>query len=352
MRNPTPLGYDHFRFPFYLPQERQKSALEQTRQLRRASNVIGISLIFQQVIAIVVSLAALTIYAAVYLLFLRRPLTSLDPNFLSSSSSPFALALYCLIYGSYMFIPFVLILFIEKRGPLQAVPFRRVREPGLIFPAVAVGLGVSVAGGYLSDYIQSIFRAIHLQASSPDFTPPSQPASFALYFFEICLLAPLLEELLFRGAILQSLRRFGDGFAIIASALLFGMIHGNLVQTPFAFLVGLALGFFVVELGSIWVSILMHFCINTLSVGLDLLSRYSGLGDAAVNILYLGAVGLLTLAGILILVKKRFFHRLKGNYSSPSLPMPYAFKTFCLTPSFLILVLVVAAETSFYLRIR
>ena len=62
----------------------------------------------------------------------------------------------------------------------------------------------------------------------------------------ISLVAPVVEELLFRGAVLRSFQPFGKRFAIVFSALLFGLFHGNLVQIPFAFLVGLVLGYVAV----------------------------------------------------------------------------------------------------------
>ena len=60
----------------------------------------------------------------------------------------------------------------------------------------------------------------------------------------IALLAPWVEELLFRGTILHKLHAEGASpwRSIVLSALLFGLIHINPAQVPFAFLVGLALG--------------------------------------------------------------------------------------------------------------
>ena len=76
----------------------------------------------------------------------------------------------------------------------------------------------------------------------------------------------LLEELVFRGFILQPLRRYGDWFAIITSALLFGLIHGNMTQAPFAILAGIALGYINIVSGSMWMNILLHFLNNLISV--------------------------------------------------------------------------------------
>ncbi len=73
------------------------------------------------------------------------------------------------------------------------------------------------------------------------------------------LLAPVAEEILFRGLILRSLMPYGKKFAILTSALLFGVFHGNLVQSPFAFGVGLVLGYVAVEHSITWAMVLHMF---------------------------------------------------------------------------------------------
>lgn len=80
-------------------------------------------------------------------------------------------------------------------------------------------------------------------------------------FLYAAVAAPIVEELLFRGAILQTLRPFGKRFAIVFSALLFGLFHKNLIQAPSAFLVGLILGYVAVEHSLVW-CIVLHFLNN------------------------------------------------------------------------------------------
>lgn len=84
-------------------------------------------------------------------------------------------------------------------------------------------------------------------------------------FVSICLLAPLTEELVFRGAILTALRksRCRPWFAIIMSALFFGIIHINPSQIPHSFLMGLLLGWIYVRTCSLIPCILAHMANNT-----------------------------------------------------------------------------------------
>ncbi|MBO7251131.1 MAG: CPBP family intramembrane metalloprotease [Oscillospiraceae bacterium] len=71
------------------------------------------------------------------------------------------------------------------------------------------------------------------------------------------LVAPISEEIVFRGFILRSLRPYGRRFAIFGSALLFALFHGNLLQGPFAFLVGLIMGYLACEYSIKW-AIALH----------------------------------------------------------------------------------------------
>lgn len=84
----------------------------------------------------------------------------------------------------------------------------------------------------------------------------------------IAIGAPLVEELLFRGAVMNCLHRagYGVGSMIVWSALIFGVFHLNPAQIPFAFLLGLLLGWLYYRTGSLLPGILCHFINNSLGV--------------------------------------------------------------------------------------
>lgn len=94
-------------------------------------------------------------------------------------------------------------------------------------------------------------------------------STFSMYIY-ICFLGPIAEELLFRGIVLRTLRPWGKQAAILISALVFGLFHGNVVQIPFAFAVGVVLGYVAVEHSILW-AIVLHI-INNFVVA-DLMTR-------------------------------------------------------------------------------
>ncbi|MGN1376197.1 MAG: lysostaphin resistance A-like protein, partial [Prevotella sp.] len=86
-------------------------------------------------------------------------------------------------------------------------------------------------------------------------------------YFVICLFAPLVEEIVFRGAILRALlERYSNRWIpILISALLFALVHMNPAQMPHAFIVGILLGWLYCRTGSIIPGIIIHFVNNTVS---------------------------------------------------------------------------------------
>lgn len=77
-----------------------------------------------------------------------------------------------------------------------------------------------------------------------------------------CLIAPVFEEFLYRGAVLRSLEKYGRKFAILVSAMLFGLMHGNFYQIFMAAGIGLILGYLATEY-SIKLTIILHIINNT-----------------------------------------------------------------------------------------
>lgn len=87
----------------------------------------------------------------------------------------------------------------------------------------------------------------------------------------ITILGPVLEELLFRGAITKALlKQYSPAKAIVFSALIFGIFHLNPVQIVSAGLIGFVLAWIYYKTASLVPCILLHILNNTLSVFLSL----------------------------------------------------------------------------------
>ena len=92
-------------------------------------------------------------------------------------------------------------------------------------------------------------------------------SSFIYLILSVCIIAPIIEEVIFRGIILNGmLKRYNPSTAIIISSLLFALIHGNLHQEINAFLLALIIGCIYYKTHSLYLTIYCHFFNNTASL--------------------------------------------------------------------------------------
>ena len=86
-------------------------------------------------------------------------------------------------------------------------------------------------------------------------------------YFVVGLMAPLVEELVFRGAILRALLRWKSNpwIGIVISAVMFSAIHMNPAQMPHAFLIGILLGWMYYRTDSIVPGVVYHWVNNTIA---------------------------------------------------------------------------------------
>lgn len=152
------------------------------------------------------------------------------------------------------------------RMPLRAALPLRAPRASLAVPGVLAGLGTAAIGTLCVQAVSFVCALLGVLPISPDFSAPAGAMANVWYVLTLVVAAPLVEEFVFRGAILQSLRRFGDAFALIISSFLFAVFHGNLVQAPNALLMGIVMGFFALRTGSLWASIAIHAVNNLASV--------------------------------------------------------------------------------------
>lgn len=126
--------------------------------------------------------------------------------------------------------------------------------------------------------------------------------TFSLFLYA-SVFAPVWEELLFRGYVLRALRPYGRRFAVLGSAILFGLFHGNLLQTPYAVLMGLVFGYVTVEYSIHW-AVLLHLFNNLVLADLmtRLTANWSELAYGTLNLVLLGGSAVISL---IILMKNR-----------------------------------------------
>jgi len=141
-------------------------------------------------------------------------------------------------------------------------------------PVAVTVLGTAIC--FWGNFVTMLVLMLGAQAGV-EFQEPGIPGaqSFGVMLLALvstAVIPGVMEELLFRGVIMQPLRIFGDKFAVVCSAVLFGLIHMSMHQIPMAIVAGIALGWAAIRCGGLWVPIIIHFWNNAAVVVFGLLS--------------------------------------------------------------------------------
>lgn len=117
------------------------------------------------------------------------------------------------------------------------------------------------------------------------------------------IVAPISEELVFRQVIYKRLRGISSVWvAIIISALLFGLYHGNLVQGIYAFIMGCLLALVYEWTGSFAAPVLFHMIANHLS---DITYEFEIISEVVYSPVGAGISIVLLIVSIIVLIKNK-----------------------------------------------
>lgn len=126
-------------------------------------------------------------------------------------------------------------------------------------------------------------------------------ATSLLFVFCISVIPAVFEELLFRKVLIDYSRKIGKVFAIFVSAILFGVIHLNLGQGIFAFILGIILGIIYTKTGSIKTTMTIHFFNNFLAAMTVLFADAGNI----LNIITFSIIGIGIAIFLITIVKNR-----------------------------------------------
>ncbi len=215
-------------------------------------------------------------------------------------------------------LPFFLLHLIFKKEKIaMELPFGTTHNKDVAIYLVMIFLPVMILSAVAINYASAIFQeilGIEFTSSVNEITLKGGKETL-LGVLAVAVVPALIEETVIRGIIMQPLRKYGDKYAIIASALLFAVMHGNMVQIPYTVIGGLLLGYLAVVTGSLWPSIILHFINNLYSV--VVLSVNDNFGENAsviVTAIMLLGFSIVGIIGVAKLTKMKYHLSLaKGN---------------------------------------
>ncbi len=172
--------------------------------------------------------------------------------------------------GTIQFLVILGIALYIARGAPELLALRRPRSwAGALGSALVVLVGVYV----LSAILGPILHPGREQGLTPDHWDSSRAAPFFANAALICVVAPFVEEITFRGAGFGLLAaRFGTEPAIVGSAVLFGLAHGLVEALPLLVAFGIGLAWLRERQGSTIPGMILHGTFNAIALAASLLT--------------------------------------------------------------------------------
>lgn len=186
-------------------------------------------------------------------------------------------------------VPFgIMALVNKKRYSHPIVPGNSIR-PFKCLVWVCFGMlccvGANFAVSYLITFLELLFD---IEFTQGELLEPDSPLACVMCVISTAIIPAICEEFAMRCCSLQLLRKYGKSFAVFAVSIVFGLLHGNVIQFIFAFVVGLILGLVTVKTDSIVPAVLIHGLNNGVSALNSILTYTSGedVAQTAILIVY------------------------------------------------------------------
>lgn len=281
----------------FIPEEYRKK-----RDIRRLALTVGIPALCLSAIGF--------LWSFVYLFFTVRVAGMSYTDAIELSQNPAVQQILQIVLSCLMFlVPFTIAAKCAGVRIDNTIQFGKARQ-GTALPFLLFGIGFCSFANIAMSYSSAIFEGFGIEYNVDFGENPSGIFGFLLTFIATAIVPALVEEFACRGIVLGLLKKYGEGFAIITSSIVFGIMHGNFEQIPFAVMVGLILGYIYVKTGSIWVSVAVHGINNAVSVIFSYLENIMTVNmQNLLYLLYLIVSMLAAIFGVLLLLKNK-----KENY--------------------------------------
>ncbi len=222
--------------------ENNPAAVKQRQLIKSYSCILGISIILLYILQ-------MTLGRLLYNFAYMFPMTPVSRNIIIN-------VLDILAYIITFMLPFILYAILLGMPISVAMPLKKPDKK--LAAIVGMAMGCSVISVASSKMLISILEFIGIHSIELNSIIPTDINGLISFVIKSVIMAAFVEEIVFRGFLLQSLRRFGDQFAILISAVIFAIIQVNIHQFTTAFIMGLVLGFSVIVTGSLWTGIIIH----------------------------------------------------------------------------------------------
>ena len=230
---------------------------------------------------------------------------------------------------------------ITRRMPKVNIPKRHM-SAGKFLLALIMCYPIMYGSNLIGLIITGIIEMIKGSAVNNELLSAVTDMNMIVIILYMVIIAPVMEELIFRKLIVDRTARYGQGVAVVISGIMFGLFHGNLNQFVYATTLGMFFAFLYVKTGNIKITIGLHMIINFMGSALVMILmraiKYDELVELSYNgspqellqfyaenlpawiayLLYLCLIIALVISGIVLLIL--FRKKLKTSPGEVSLP--------------------------------
>lgn len=169
--------------------------------------------------------------------------------------------LWAITFIPLYFFGFPILLVFMKSQPIYSLQKQKL-DNSTLFELLLICFGAMYAGNILGNTVAYILGAITGNSFSNPLLDFLSGSGFIFNLIATVLIAPVMEEFIFRKLIIDRTMKYGESVSVWISALLFGLYHGNIFQLFYAFLLGAIFAFIYVKTGNLKYCIFFHSTIN------------------------------------------------------------------------------------------
>lgn len=216
-------------------------------------------------------------------------------------------------------LPFGIVALINKRKYKSPVVPAKNIKPSRCFAWVGFGMLCCIAANYIVSLLMLVCEYVFKRKlTQSEMVEPDSVFSCVMFVVAIAIIPAICEEFAMRCCSLQLLKNYGKGFAVFAVSIVFGILHGNVIQFVFAFIIGLVLGFVTIKTESIVPAILIHAFNNGMSAVQSIVKYAAGqdASDYTVVGIYIFWVVFGIASALYLLIKGEFRTKIKEKSNS------------------------------------
>ena len=141
-----------------------------------------------------------------------------------------------------------------------------LRGPTSWRTAIRIGIGVGIGIFILTLILTPLLEPGREQGVTPDTWQPEHAAAYIANGIVVAVVAPIVEELTFRGLGYSLLARYGRWTAIIGTGVAFGLAHGLVNAFPFLAAFGIGLAYLRSRVDSVYPGMIVHGLFNAIAL--------------------------------------------------------------------------------------